>query len=54
MNVSTENKRYSSGSEDVVDVYDETQDNKNRLSILSEDSAIKNNSDFINKERASI
>ena len=45
MQVSNETRRYSTGSEDNVSVEDGVE-NKNRLSVLSDDSAIKNNSDF--------
>lgn len=47
MQVSMEKKRYSSGSED--ECVEENHENKNRLSVLSEDSAVKN-SEFCSTE----
>lgn len=47
MQVSMEKRRYSSGSEEEGN--EENNDNKNRLSVLSEDSAVKN-SDFVSTE----
>ncbi|KAK3090794.1 hypothetical protein FSP39_014692 [Pinctada imbricata] len=50
MQVSMEKRRYSSGSEDANDSADDAVENKNRLSVLSDDSAIKNISDFASSE----
>lgn len=47
MQVSMEKRRYSSGSEE--EGHEENNDHKNRLSVLSEDSAVKN-SDFVSTE----